>query len=355
MNDIITDSLFDFHDKDMLVRQLERYMFARTQSIFEYDGLPETIPARNLELLLQFNGFACVGKANDGNLYAFYGGLGGEPNVYYEPTICTVANPALKFNKEFVIGEDCVIIKSDSLYTGLRPLFNRYASLQAENAISLRIADINSRIKTIISASDDRAKDSAELYLKRMEEGKLGIISEPAIVEALTVNTASDQHGIITDLIEYEQYIKAAWYNEIGLNANYNMKRESLNSAESQLNDDALLPLIDDMLRNRREGLKQINEMFGLNITVDLNSAWKKQQEEQLDDAPDIDDETHDDPEEAREEWEEQDDVRDEDAVNDEDTEDETKEDIKEIKEDIEDIKEELDGKEDDYEDDKED
>ena len=318
MSDFINDNLFNFHDKDMLVRQLERYMFARTQSIFEYDGLPETIPARNLELLLQFNGFACIGKADDGEIYAFYGGLGGEPNVYYEPTLCTVANPALNFNKVYKIDEDCVIMKNDSLYTGLRPLFNRYASLQAENAISLRIADINSRIKTIISASDDRAKESAEIYLKRIEEGDLGVISEPAIVEALNVNTASEYHGIITDLIEYEQYIKAAWYNEIGLNANYNMKRESLNSAESQMNDDALLPLIDDMLRNRREALKKINEMFGLNISVDLNSAWKKQQEKQLDDAPDIDDETHDNPEDARSEWEEDDDTRGEDAINDE-------------------------------------
>lgn len=318
MSDFINDNLFNFHDKDMLVRQLERYMFARTQSIFEYDGLPETIPARNLELLLQFNGFACIGKADDGEIYAFYGGLGGEPNVYYEPTLCTIANPALNFNKAYKIDEDCIIMKNDSLYTGLRPLFNRYASLQAENAISLRIADINSRIKTIISASDDRAKESAEIYLKRIEEGDLGVISEPAIVEALNVNTASEYHGIITDLIEYEQYIKAAWYNEIGLNANYNMKRESLNSAESQMNDDALLPLIDDMLRNRREALKKINEMFDLNISVDLNSAWKKQQEEQLDDAPDIDDETHDNPEDARSEWEEDDDTRGEDAINDE-------------------------------------
>lgn len=323
MEDFITDNLFDFHDKDMLVRQLERYMFARTQSIFEYNGLPDTIPSRNLELLLQFNGFACVGKANDGNLYAFYGGLGGVPNPYYEPTICVVANPALNLNKEFVIDEDCVVIKSDSLYTGLRPLFNRYASLQAENAISLRIADINTRIKTIIAVSDDRAKTSAELYLKRIEEGKIGVMTEPAILEALNINQAAEQHGIITDLIEYEQYIKAAWYNEIGLNANYNMKRESLNSAESQLNDDALLPLIDDMLRNRREGLKKINEMFGTDITVDLNSAWKKQQEEQLDDAPDIDDETTGTPEEDRSDWEEQDDIRDDDAVNDETKEEE--------------------------------
>ena len=53
------------------------------------------------------------------------------------------------------------------------------------------------------------------------------------------------------------------------------MKRESINSNESQLNDDMLHPLIDDMLAMRREALEKVNEMFGTNITVDFNSAWK--------------------------------------------------------------------------------
>lgn len=300
MSDYINDTLFDFHDKEMLVGQLERYMYSRTQSIFKYDGLPDTIPQRNLELLLQFNGFACVARA-DGQLYAFYGGLGGEPNVYYEPTLCTVANPALNFNKALKIDEECVIIRNDSLYTGLRPLYNRYATLQAENAISLRIADINSRIKIVISAKDDRVKDSAKLYLKRIEEGKTGVIVEPAIIEALNINMASERHGIITDLIEYEQYIKASWYNELGLNANYNMKRESLNSAESQMNDDALIPFIEDMLRNRQEGVDKINKLFGTNITVNLAGPWKVRSEE-------VEEELEEDePEEAEEKEEEED------------------------------------------------
>ena len=82
----------------------------------------------------------------------------------------------------------------------------------------------------------------------------------------------------ITNLIELEQYLKASWYNELGLNSNYNMKRESLNSEESQLNHDSLLPLIDDMLKQRQDGAELVNDMFGTNITVDFNSAWEDNQ-----------------------------------------------------------------------------
>jgi hypothetical protein len=85
----------------------------------------------------------------------------------------------------------------------------------------------------------------------------------------------------ITDLIEYHQYLKASLYNELGLNANYNMKRESINSNESQLNDDMLHPLIDDMLARRREALEEVNKMFGTNISVEFNGAWLTNEKEE--------------------------------------------------------------------------
>ena len=86
----------------------------------------------------------------------------------------------------------------------------------------------------------------------------------------------------ITQLIELLQYYKASWFNELGLNANYNMKRESLNSSESQLNDDALLPFVDDMLLSRQESFDKVNEMFGTNIQVDLGLSWKLKKDEMI-------------------------------------------------------------------------
>jgi hypothetical protein len=59
------------------------------------------------------------------------------------------------------------------------------------------------------------------------------------------------------------------------------MKRESINSNESQLNDDMLHPLIDDMLARRREALEEVNKMFGTNITVDFNGAWLTNEKEE--------------------------------------------------------------------------
>lgn len=276
---IVGSQLYDFKNKELCQRHYITYMLLRTQKIFEYKNLPDTIPKRMLESMLQVNGFVCVAK-HAGDLYAFWGGLGGEPDAYYQPTICVVANPFLKLSKEFKIGEDCVIIRNDTHYYGLMPLFRRYATALVENDISFRLASINTRIQSIMTAPDQPTTEACEEYLDSVEAGDLGVIQANEFLEGVKVQNASTALRTFTDLIEYQQYLKASWFNEIGLNANYNMKREKLSTTESQMNNDALLPLVDEMLESRREGIELVNQMFGTNIEVSFASSWEKLVEE---------------------------------------------------------------------------
>ncbi len=270
--------LYDFTDKDQSAQSHILYMLNRTQSMFRWTGLPVTIPARMMELYLQINGYVGVTSVN-GDLYAMRGGLGGEPDAYYMPTIYTIANPALDISRNLRIGEECIVMPNDACYLGLMPMFRRYASGLAENELSINIASIMSRIIDLISATDDRTKTSAEKYLQDIKDGKLGVIASSEFFEGIkTHDFGTHSKSVITDLIELEQYYKASWFNELGLNANYNMKREALSTAESQLNDDALLPLIDNMLECRRIGAEQINDLYGTDISVDLASSWEDNQ-----------------------------------------------------------------------------
>ena len=84
----------------------------------------------------------------------------------------------------------------------------------------------------------------------------------------------------LKDIIETKQYLMGSWLNELGLNANYNMKREAINESEADLNEDSLLPMIDDMLQQRKLMVESINTKFGTNIEVELSSSWKKIREE---------------------------------------------------------------------------
>lgn len=272
--------IYDFSKKSKNLSAIVSYMLDRTQAMFRWSGLPDTIPARYLELYLQMNGNACIAEY-DGKLWAFVGGLGGEPDPYYMPTVCVVSNPALKMDRDYKINQDCIIIPNDSLYMGLIPLMNRYGSGLVEAELSLNIALINSRLVALIEAMDDRSKDAAQKMLDDIRDGKLGVIgSKTAWEEGNIAATPYGQTGnrTLTDLIETIQYLRASFFNEIGLDANFNMKRESINAGESQLNRDALLPLVDDMLRMRQEGAEKVNAMFGTNISVDYASAWEDNQ-----------------------------------------------------------------------------
>ena len=342
--------------KQKLGEQHVFYMLNRTQVMFDYKNLPETIPQRNLEMMLQLNGNVFFTKVR-GDFYVFTGGLGGEPDVYYEPTIYTVANPYLNYSKNLVIGEDGILIRNDSFGVGLLPMFQKYAALLAENELTMRIADINDRIMILLAAADDRTKASAEKFLADVKEGKLGVISDNAFLESLKVFPTATQNAVrLTDLIEFEQYLRAGWFNDLGINANYNMKRESISPDEAQLNDDALLPFVDDMLEMRRIGIEKVNEKYDLEIEVNLASSWLKEQMEQIIPGVDFD---SDNDENINEEVPLAEEVAAEDPANEipeevpeevpqdtepEEPEEQTEiiEDLQEIKEDLEEIKEDL-------------
>lgn len=268
---------FDFEfctNKQKVFEHYCRYMFTRTQSMFVYEGLPDTIPVQWLESYLQRNGSCCIAEV-DGKLYALLGNAGGEYDEYYQPTIYTVANPWLKLSKTFKIGEDCVYCRNDYDALGLNPLICRYSGLMTENLLTVRLADINMRMMNLLSAPDDNTLQSTKQYLKDLEEGKLGVVGETPFFEGLKLQSKNIGSGdYMIQFIELQQYLKGSLYNELGINANFNMKREALSGQELAMNDDALMPLIDDMLKQRRTMCDQLKEMFGIEVSVDYGSTW---------------------------------------------------------------------------------
>ena len=266
--------MYNYKDKESNILTLNDYMLLRSLSMFDYDGLPTTLPTVEIEKQLQINGFTFITKVND-ELYAFTGTIGGKRDVYGIPTEIIISNPYINFNATLNIEEDGVLIKNDDLGKGVLPIFNRYNTLLTENEITMFINSYNTRIQTLISSGDDSTKESAELYLKKIVDGELGIIGENRLFDGINVQTAQTANSSnTTQLIELNQYLKASLYNEIGLNANFNMKRERLNSSEVEMNTDSLKPFVDNMMLNRSKGIEKLNAMYGLQATVDLTSTW---------------------------------------------------------------------------------
>ena len=116
-------------NKDLLVDSYIKKFFIRTSQMFEYKNLPETLPQREIELIIQFCRVAVFTKRED-KLFVFYGGLGGQPNEYYQPTQAIISNPYLKFSDVLKLDDyikedvDAVIIWNDSAHMGMYPIFS---------------------------------------------------------------------------------------------------------------------------------------------------------------------------------------------------------------------------------------
>ena len=279
---------YDYKAKSKNVIIQNNYMLAKTVSMFEWENLPETIPYKELEKLLQVNGFAFITKVN-GELYAFNGGLGGVPDVYGNPTEIVISNPALNFNKTLDLKKDGVLIINDDFQLGLIPLFNRYNTFLIENDINMMMYGYNSRTQKLISASDDKTKQSAQLAVRKAIDGEIEVIGESVIFDGIKVHSGANASGVsITNLTEFHQYIKASLYNEIGLSANFNMKRERLTAGEIEVGDDSNYPFVYNMLKCRVKAMERLNEMYDLEINVDFGSVWAKSSKEVIDDKIDV-------------------------------------------------------------------
>lgn len=267
-------------DKDQNVNNFIDTMFCKTNEMFTWKNLPETVPQAQLEYLLQSNGTMFFTKVGN-DFYALLGTLGGQINAYYEPTKYTVANVALNLSKMYDIEKDGVLIRNDLRCNGLIPILSKYASMLTDCEISLNTMSILMRVMFLISASDDKTKKSAEEFMGKILNGNYSIIADSQFFDGIKAQGMTQSFSqLIPQMIELTQYIKASALNEIGLNANYNMKKERITEQEYTLNIDALMPFAENMLNCRKKAVEKINKMYGLSIEVSLNSVWEANQSE---------------------------------------------------------------------------
>lgn len=258
-------------------------------SLFKWENLPETVDERFLMTQLILNGKVCWFN-HQGRLYALNGAPGGEPNVYYEPQTFIVANPIIgsktltirnKDGSESIDGLDGVLMAltdidyelTPAAHGGLYGLIYQTAGLLADNISSLNVAQINGRASVAFTADTEALAESAEEVLKDIYSGKPYRVLSEDILNKITATplSSSGQNNTIMTLIEAHQYILASFYNEIGIAGQWNMKRERVNTAETELMTGSLDVSVYNMIKNLKDAVEKINELFGTDIKVELN------------------------------------------------------------------------------------
>lgn len=262
----------------------------KAMSLFKLSGTEnlEAFDERYFMEQLVLRGKVAVAQFDD-KLYALAGSWGGEPNAYYEPTQWIVANPILgsktlkvlnKDGSKDTSGLDGIVIAltdfdflSDGLNGGLYPLIYKYSGLLADNDVSLNIAQINGRLNVVLTADSENIANQAEDVLKDLYNGKPYRVLYQDLMDKIQVNpvAAGGTNNTIMSLIEAKAHLLQDFYSEIGIASQGNLKRERVNTAETELMTGCLDISIWNMLKNLKEGIEKVNELFGTSISVELN------------------------------------------------------------------------------------
>lgn len=283
------DSMYNVADVKSGVKYWLAKLLNITLSIFEWKGLPESLPQREIELQLQMTGWCDVFRRRNGNnLVTTYTGLYNF-DEYYQPTRLTYAQPVLGSESDIKINdnENILIYNSSLEYNimgidvdrGLKSFILRYARLLADVESTFNIACINQRQIDYPVARDGKVAESLKSFFNGLILGKKNIITDNQIIEGFQsypIQKNGNNETLIS-ILESRDKILEQFYRDIGVKFR-NPKRAQLNTEEVESDEQVLLISLDDMLKYRQDGARRLNETFGTNITVKISDNFDRGQ-----------------------------------------------------------------------------
>lgn len=271
-------------DKMTLYQHFFRTLYNNASKVILLKGLPEDADYHFIlsQLLL-------VGKIHvfqdKGHTYLLNGNIGGKCDEYYYPTRVLIANPILgSFDLErdkkavpvYLTPADRVLdspFGTNVIPGGMYSLISMCANILSECITTVNTTLMNTRVHAIYTADTDSAAKSAEPVLRSIYMGKPYSVVTSELLERLNVNPLSE-HGLattLTETIEVCQYILAMFWNGLGIDMPFNMKRERLVTAEVDKNVQSLIVPVQTILETLNEGFDKANSLFGEDIHAVLN------------------------------------------------------------------------------------
>lgn len=269
-------------------------LLAYCLNIYEVNGLPESLPAREVMMNLILTGHAVIFK-NKGKLVTTKTTLY-DFDMYYRPTKATYGNVKL-FSRTLNLGSDSEVVylnkiqgnvlTNQAVDSGLATFISRYAKLLADVESTLSIYLVNMRLSAFPVAKTQAIKDNIIEFFRKLEAGERSVITDDLVIEAFKAVeiTGTRVNDRLNDIIIARDKILAMFFRDIGIKMEQPVKMAQLTDDEVNADDRLLVINVEDMLQEMVEGFQRVNKMYGTNITVKIADRYKKEvKEEQTDD-----------------------------------------------------------------------
>lgn len=247
---------------------LRRLTELATTSI-KWNNLPETIDERFLEMVLYNKGMAVFFRDEVLGFLCLEVMIGGSWNVYNTPNQRTAfATNGYQVN---LTPENSVIIFNNFLRTPSIIDMELYALRLYEIERALDVNIKGQKTPKIITCSENQRLVMQNLMMQY--EGNFPFIFGDKSLETQGLSSIDTASPFVADKL---QIVKRQIFNEaltfLGIENNSNEKEERLVTNESISNLGSVQAARVQRLASREQACRQINDMFGLNISVDFKT-----------------------------------------------------------------------------------
>lgn len=264
-----------FHFYDMLEREVI--------NLFKWNGLDNIIPSHILEKNLIEYGKVLFFKHKDQGHLALQCEVK-DKDLYNRPTK-SIVNVTAGNTRVYevrnnyyedleIIDQDTqgVLIENELGSKSLQPIISFYAQRMAVLWTSMDINILWQNLPPIYQATDNDVKLSLEKLVSDIWSGKPFIVLD----RALSVSDDSVRVGlagvpfIFHELHKAQQQVLSDFREYIGINTVGTVKESGVKSEEITANSQAISVSLDSMLSSREKAVREINKLFGLNISVEI-------------------------------------------------------------------------------------
>lgn len=202
-------------------------------------------------------------------------------DFYYQPTKAIVANPL--YQKEFIIHQDCEILKLTPDFNGIWDVIDHYATQLAELTKGINVGLINAKVPFVVTADSLAESEKLKKVYDKVQAGESLIVwkedtnhFEKEVMprknpfEDAFLNDYTKTY-IVTNLLQDMQTIMDQFYMEIGLpTRTFDGKAHMLN-AEADMQANQSQARVSCWVNTLTESMELINAHYGTNLEVQAN------------------------------------------------------------------------------------
>lgn len=258
----------------LIERMYRRVLTEMAMNRFKWEGMPDTIDLRYMELTLFRYALSVFYWDNTYDKFLALQGAGaGNPNFYQNPT-SYIINGNGSFQGKTLRARHVVPIWANYLRTPDIDIVLIYAKKLAELDRTIEINSKNARMPKLLGTTES-GKLSAENLVRQFDEGNpLITVQANSQLGPMSINdvlTTLDL-GVDPDAVEKLHILRSRLWGEcmglLGLDFANQDKKERLVAAEVGANDQQVDAIRRVNLNAREQAAEAINDKFGLNVTV---------------------------------------------------------------------------------------